>query len=129
MLLFLVWSRSAFSRMCFILVSHVLFGRYLKYLIFSYLSLFIPWFPYPTFLYRCVSHLLPEMYSHIICMFSPPIYLRFLCIVYVLSMYSFTNFALFKRFNIMNINLNFNRLVACEQAAHRLSWGTIWGTG
>ena len=39
----------------------------------------------------------------------------FLCILhlsifdfYVLSMYSFTNFALFKRFNIMNINLNFN---------------------
>ena len=42
-------------------------------------------------------------------MYSSPIHLRFLCIIYVLSMYFFTNFALFKRFN-MNINLNFNWL-------------------
>ena len=73
----------------FILAGHVYIRAILEVvlcrcLIFSYLSLLIQWFPYPISLYRCVSHLLPEIYSaHIIYMYSPTIRLRILCIIYV----------------------------------------------
>ena len=63
-----------------------------------------------------IPHPIPHPYTDAFHIYYPNfILILFVCILhqsifdfYVLSMYSFTNFAFFQRFNIMNINLNFN---------------------
>ena len=104
------YQNSYFCSTRFILFGHVYIGAILKVivsrcLIFLYLSLFIHYFRIPD--------PIPHPYTDAFHIYCPKcILILFVCIVHlsisVLSIYSFTNFALFRMLNIMNINLKFN---------------------
>ena len=107
-------------RKCFILVGHVYITAILEVilsrcLIFSYLSLFILWFnfriphpiPHP---YTDASHIYSRnLFSYYLYLYFPPIYFRFLCIIYVF-LYEFRAFQKVKHHE------------------HQLIWISILGT-
>ena len=107
------YKNSYFCFTRFMLLGHVYIGSILEViisrcLIFSYLSLFNHYFRIPD----AIPHPYTDAF-HIY--YTKCILILFVCIVhlsifelYVLSIYSLTNFPLFRMFNIMNINLKFN---------------------